>query len=377
MDALKLLRFSTLTSVLLLIGLYSYAGGLKSFRPGQPWLDTDGHFINAHGGGILFQNGTYYWYGESKDEKVAFALEGVSCYSSKDLYSWKNEGIAFSVVKNDTTHDVTLGCTLERPKVIYNAKTKKYVMWFHLEFRNQGYKKARIGLATSDSPTGPFVFHKSYRPNAGKWPLNFTTDKKVEDFAPAIKTKSIDTKTLSKEGYFFLRDFEGGQMSRDMTIFVDDTGKTYHICASEENQTLQIAELSDDYQSHTGKFIRVAVGNANEAPTIFKRKNRYYMITSGCTGWAPNAGRLLVADSILGEWKILPNPFIGKDSEKSFYSQGTYILPVQGKKDAFIFMADRWNPQNLKFSTHIWLPIRFENDLPVLKWYDKWDLDEL
>ncbi len=376
MHILKIVRLLTLTSVSLIIGLNSNAAGLKSFRPGQPWLDTNGQFINAHGGGILFQKGTYYWYGECKDEKVAYALEGVSCYSSKDLYRWKNEGIAFSVIKNDTTHDVSSGCTLERPKVIYNVKTKKYVMWFHLEFRNQGYKKARIGLATSDSPTGPFVFHKSYRPNAGKWPLNFTTEKKLEDFSAELATKKPDKRKLTEEGYFFLRDFEGGQMSRDMTIYVDDNGKAYSIFASEDNQTLQIAELSDDYQSHNGKFIRVAVGNANEAPTIFKRKNRYYMITSGCTGWAPNAGRLLVADSIFGEWKTLPNPFIGKDSEKSFHSQGTYILPVQGKKDAFIFMADRWNGQNLKFSPYIWLPIRFENDLPVLKWYDEWDLSD-
>ena len=43
-------------------------------------------------------------------------------------------------------------------------------------------------------------------------------------------------------------------MSRDMTLFVDDDGKAYHIYSSEDNLTLQIAELSDDYLSHTGSI---------------------------------------------------------------------------------------------------------------------------
>ncbi len=42
-----------------------------------------------------------------------------------------------------------------------------------------------------------------------------------------------------------------------MTLFVDDDGKAYHIYSSEDNLTLQIAELADDYLSHTGKYIRI------------------------------------------------------------------------------------------------------------------------
>lgn len=42
-----------------------------------------------------------------------------------------------------------------------------------------------------------------------------------------------------------------------MTLFVDDDGTAYHIYSSEENLTLHIAELSDDYLSHTGKYIRI------------------------------------------------------------------------------------------------------------------------
>jgi hypothetical protein len=128
--------------------------------------------INAHGGGMLYQKGTYYWFGEHKIAGGAGnrAMVGVHCYSSKDLYNWKDEGIALAV-STDSTNDIAKGCILERPKVIYNKKTKKYVMWFHLELKGQGYKAARTGVAIADKVTGPYTFIKSYRPNAGFMPF--------------------------------------------------------------------------------------------------------------------------------------------------------------------------------------------------------------
>ncbi|MCH5716459.1 family 43 glycosylhydrolase [Niabella hibiscisoli] len=177
-----------------------------------------------------------------------------------------------------------------------------------------------------------------------------------------------------EKGLFVHEHLYSGQMSRDMTLFVDDDNKAYHIYSSEENLTLHIAELSDDYTQHTGKYIRIAPAGHNEAPAIFKRNGKYYMITSGCTGWDPNAARLLVADQIMGEWKLLPNPCVGDGADKTFQSQGTYILPVAGKKDAFIFMADRWRPKNPIDGRYVWLPVQFKNELPVLSWLDEWDL---
>lgn len=72
------------------------------------------------------------------------------------------------------------------------------------------------------------------------------------------------------------------------------------------------------------------------------------MITSGCTGWDPNPARSAVADSIWGPWHELGDPSQGTSEENAvtFWSQSTFVLPVQGKRDAFIFMADRWRPQN-------------------------------
>ena len=159
-----------------------------------------------------------------------------------------------------------------------------------------------------------------------------------------------------------------------MTLFVDDDGTAFHIYASENDSTLQISQLTDDYLRPAGKFVRVFPGGFNEAPAAFKHAGKYYLITSGCTGWRPNAARLAVADSIWGPWKALGNPCVGKDADLSFHGQSTYVLPMPGKPDAFIFMADRWSPRNAIDGRHLWLPMQFKDDKPFVEWLDQWNL---
>ena len=345
--------------------------------PGALWPDDRGVHVNAHGGGILYADGVYYWFGEYKSDTTSLALDGVTCYSSADLVHWKNEGIAMPVMPEGSYSDIERGCILERPKVVYNALTGKYVMWFHLELKGKGYAAARVGVAVSDRVTGPYRFVHSFRPCAGYWPENLTEEQRTATQQPSDFPKEWTPEWIdaAKNGLFTRRDFLGGQMSRDMTIFVDDDGKAYHIYASEENLTLQIAELSDDYQSHTGRYIRIFPTGHNEAPAIFKKDGQYFMFTSGCTGWAPNEARMFSASSIWGPWTQHPNPCVGADAALTFHSQSTFVLPVAGKKDAFIFMADRWKPEHPSDARYIWLPVQFENGLPVLKWMDRWNLD--
>lgn len=348
-----------------------------AFRPGQLWFDNQGCIINAHGGGILYHQGRYYWFGEHKGEDSNAAWVGVNCYSSDDLYNWEKEGVALAV-KEDEMSPITKGCVIERPKVIFNEKTGKFVMYFHLELKGKGYSAAQAGIATSDAVTGPYTFIRSFRPNAGHWPINMTEYQQRLIAQPSDFDKwwTDEWRQAVKDGLFVRRDYEGGQMSRDMTLFVDDDGKAYHIYAAEENLTLHLAELSEDYLSYSGRYIRIEPGGHNEAPTIFKKDGCYFMITSGCTGWEPNAARLLVAENIWGPWTLHPNPSLGADAEKTFHSQGTFILLVQGGKDVFIFMADRWQPRNPIDGRYIWLPILFEDGLPVLKWFDQWQIGD-
>lgn len=357
------------------------AQALDEIRPGQEWPDRKGEHINAHGGGLLFHEGKYYWYGENRPARGFTTEVGVEVYSSSDLMNWEDEGVALAV-SEEAGHDIERGCIMERPKVVRNPKTGKFVMLFHLELKGQGYAAARVGFAESDSPVGPFRFIRSLRPNAGKWPVDFSR----RDIRKAKKLKEADYKEwwtpewreAIREGLLLARDVPGGQMSRDMTVYVDDDGKAYHIYSAEENLTLNIAELADDYLDYTGRYVRVAPGGQNEAPAIFKRDGVYWMITSGCTGWAPNEARMFKATSLWGPWEQLPSPFVGKDAKKSFHTQGTYIFKVEGTEDGFVFMADRWNPRSLKNSRHIWLPIDFEADgTPVIRWVDGWSPDDL
>ena len=310
------------------------------FCPGQVWNDTDGNPINAHGGGVLYHEGIYYWYGEYKKGKTVLLdgmgwecyrtdVSGVSCYSSKDLLNWKFEGIVLPAVKDDSGHDLHPSKVLERPKVIYNKKTGKFVMWAHVE--SADYSKACAGVAISDSPTGEFKYLGSFRPN--------------------------------------------GEMSRDQTVFVDDDGRAYQIYSSEGNATMYISLLTEDYLKPSGRFTRNFINRWREAPAIFKHDSKYYMISSGCTGWDPNVAEIAVADSVMGEWTVIGNPCTGKDSDKTFYGQSTYVQPVIGKKDAYIAMFDRWNKTDLEHSLYIWLPVIMEEGRITIPWHNDWGME--
>jgi beta-xylosidase len=309
------------------------------FKPGQVWTDTEGNPINAHGAGILVDQGTYYWFGEIKSGKTWLVERtgwecyrvhagGVSCYSSSDLVHWKNEGVALTPEREDSASDIHTGRVIERPKVVYNEKTKKYVMWMHID--TDDYLYARAGVAVSDRPQGPYTYLGSIRPNV--------------------------------------------QMSRDQTLFKDTDGKAYQICSSENNETMYINELTEDYLKPTGKFKRIFIGLSREAPAMVKHNGRYYVLSSGCTGWDPNPAAYGVSESIMGDYTIVENPCRGKDADKTFYAQSTFILPVQGKENTYIALFDRWNKLDLPDSRYVWLPMHFEGDRMVIAWRDEWEL---
>jgi len=369
------------TFFLLLVGSLSSTLAIAGeIYPGAVWKDDSGVAINAHGGGLLYHDGTYYWYGEHKmaGRRGNSAMVGVHCYSSENLYDWTDRGIVLPV-SSDRNSEIARGCILERPKVIYNEKTKKFVMWFHLEFRGLGYATARSGVAVSDSPTGEFTYIRSVRPNAGVWPANLSDEEKSLLQPQPGEESSAEQRRAARLDVLY-RDFDGGQMARDMTVFVDDDGKAYHLFASEENQTLHIVLLADDYLSHTDTYVRVFPYRNMEAPAVFKHDGRYYFLASGCTGWAPNAARSAVAENILGPWQELGNPMVGRNPrnglgpEKTFGGQSTYIQKVHGKQDAFIAMFDIWNPSNPIDGRYVWLPIKLKDERFEIHWLDTWDL---
>ena len=340
----------------------------SGFLPGEIWRDTDGHPINAHGGGILLHDGVYYWYGEAKSGRTFLPdcnkswggtrvdVTGVSCYSSTNLYDWKNEGLVLPARPGAPKDDLYPANVVERPKVIYNRATKEFVMWMHID--SADYAAARTGVAVSSTPTGPFRYLESFRPDAGIWPNNVTHEDK----------KPSPTNALA-------RDFNKGQMARDLTVFVDDDGQAYLFYASEENATMHVSLLTPDYHRTAGKYARIFIGRSMEAPAVFKRDGKYYLIASGCTAWEPNAARMGVAGSIFGPWRELPNPCVGNNADKTFLCQSAFVLPIQGRENFFVFIADRWNQWNLPESRYVWLPLEFSSGRNfTLSWRDTWQL---
>ncbi len=296
--------------------------GLQPDSTPHQWLDTDGRPINAHGAGVMYHDGVYYLYGEIKNgpthlvpgqdwEDYRVDAGGISCYASTDLKNWKNEGIALAPDKKDTSSDLHIGRVIERPKVIYNASTKQFVMWMHID--REDYSYARAGVAVSDKPQGPFRYIRSIRPD--------------------------------------------GSMSRDMTLFKDDDQRAYLVYTSEGNNTMHVSLLSKDYLSPAGNWKRILIGQRREAPAVFKHAGKYYLITSLCTGWDPNPATYAVADSMLGNWVQQGNPCQGPGAATTFNSQSTFVLPILPGQGKFLFMADRWNKTDLEHSSYCWLPL--------------------
>lgn len=299
---------------------------------GQMWYDTDGNPIQAHGGMILKHKDTYYWYGENKSGETVMGLRGFyrvdfigfSCYSSRDCMNWKYEGLALTA-STEEGHPLYKDRVGERPKVIYNEKTGKFVMWFHMD--SMDYYTAHTGVAVSDSPTGPFTLVRHMRPN--------------------------------------------GFDSRDMTLYQDKDGRAYVIYSSDWNKTLRIGQLTDDYLDVNGVYTSVFIEQEREAPAVFEKDGRYYMITSGCTGWEPNSALVGVSNNISSGWKLIDNPCVGEHARQTFFGQSTYVLEKDGR---YYLMLDHWKPDRLRESGYSILPIEIDGDNLTIAFCDHTDL---
>lgn len=337
-----------LISLLFMLSLCAQ-GPRREFTPGEVWPDVDGQPIQAHSAGILIHQGVYYWYGEDKT-LGNFNRTGISVYSSKDLYNWKREGVALP--KDSVPEQFRETGVCERAKVLYNRRTKKFVMWMHLD--DKTYAVASAGVAIADKPAGPFRFVGYSRP------VKF-------DFGYPEKDRTNQR--------------ELGNTYRDMNLFLDTDGRAYAFYASEDNWTMYIVRLNAEFtgpempQVEGKTWARILVKQMREAPAPFKHNGKYFLITSGCTGWNPNRAGYAVADNILGPWTEKGDPSIGPEAETTFRTQSTFVLQMPGRPGQFILLADRWNPKKLEDSRYVWLPFEIgPGDTIKLKWVDRWQL---
>lgn len=273
------------------------------------WKDTDGNSIQAHGGMILHHNNRYYWYGENKDTDTINQhtdFIGINAYSSTDLMNWDYEGIVL-FPHPDPNHMLHASKIVERPKVLFHKDTGKFMMWAHADTKDYYY--AGVVIAIADKPTGPFTYVKSIQPNR--------------------------------------------QDSRDMTLY-EENGTAYLIHSSNYNKTLNIARLTPDYLDVDGSYISILIDQEREAPAIMKAHNRYYMVTSGCSGWNPNPSLYATCSHLHGPWKLIDNPCVGPDYRTTFQGQGSYIF---FHKEQPYLLIDHWHPDDLRSSCYSILPI--------------------
>ncbi|TDW95825.1 family 43 glycosylhydrolase [Dinghuibacter silviterrae] len=304
---------------LLLVFLFSAFVPFAQIAPGALWPDASGNHIQAHGGGILKRGDVYYWYGEERRQGLDTAKRFVSCYSSRDLMHWTFLGDVLSLSDPEQLGPHWI---LERPKVYYNAPTRRYVMYFHLD--DGRYQFARVGVAVSAQAEGPFTYVRSFRPL--------------------------------------------GHESRDIGQFVDDDGTAYLIF-EDRPFGFRIARLNpSDYLSLDKEMCLIK--EHMEGGAIVHYKGLYYVIGSALTGWRPNPNQYATAASLEGPWSSFRD--IAPPEVNTYGSQSTMLLKVDS---TVIFMGDIWKPSTQWLSTYLWMPVAFYRDGLSLRPPEPWSID--
>lgn len=297
-------------------------GKMDAIYSGTPWLDQDGNVVSAHGANIVKEKGEFYLFGEAHgDDSNAFA--GFNCYSSKDLYNWKFEGIALPVQKSGKLGPNSVG---ERCKVMKNPKTKEYIMFMHAD--SITYKNQFVGYATSKKITGPYQF---------KGPLLF------------------NGKPIKKW---------------DMGTFQDTDGSGYILIHGGE-----IYKLGEDYKSVVEQ-INPSMTSGFESPTMLKKDGLYYLVGSHLTSWERNDNYYYTSNSIKGPW--ISRGIIAPEGSLTWNSQCTFVLPIVGTKDiTYMFMGDRWSfPKQASSATYVWQPLSvLGTSLSMTTYQETWQIN--
>lgn len=311
-------------------------------RNGICLQDEKGEMLHAHGGHILKVGEWYYWYGENRLEDIF-----VSCYKTKDFKNFifcnhvltaksktfdNGKGWDLALTKAQefldngllrrTNEKGEVLCNIERPKVV-RAKNGKFVMWMHYE-NGIDYLAARCAVAVCDTPDGDFTYLGSFNPC--------------------------------------------GFMSRDCTLYAEND-KTYFVSAARDNKDLHVYRLTADCLDIEAHVSALFPDQLREAPAFFRKNNKTYLLTSGCTGWAPNQGKWAVAEDIESAF----SPLYDFGNETTFASQPTFVMQIE---DTYYYFADRWGGNGEKYflSTYVVLPIAFDGDKPYIEYKDEVEL---
>ncbi|KAE8154278.1 glycosyl hydrolase [Aspergillus avenaceus] len=298
------------------LALLGTASASLQIVPGATWTasGTNQH-VQAHGGGIISVDSTYYWIGENKLDGSAF--QSINCYSSDNLVEWSFVGELLSL---QDSGDLGPNRVVERPKVIYNEATSKYVLWLHID--DSSYGEAKTGVATSSSICGEYEYIDSFRPL--------------------------------------------GYQSRDMGLFKDDDDTAYLLTEDRKNG-LRINKLNDEYTNVTEAIHLFP--ESIESPAMIKQDGVYFLFGSQLTGWSTNDNQYTTSTDLTGTWSDWQN--FAPSGTNTYDSQTTFVFPVG---DSVLYMGDRWISSNLMASTYIWLPLTLDGTTATLHEETSWIL---
>ena len=274
-------------------------------RPGTVWRDTNSEVIQAHGGGVVQLGGTFYWFGENRLPRPGSPPFGfVNLYSSTDLYRWSFRG---HVLMAQDSGDLAVGRVVERPKVLFNRSTGRYVMYVHIDAAN--YSEGKVGVATSDTIDGQYTYLGSFQPF--------------------------------------------GHQSRDMTLF-EDTERTAYLVYEDRARGVGIAQLSDDALTVARDV--ALIPRPYEGLAVARIDGNYFLVGSQLTSWTANPNRYATATSMEGPWSEFSD--IAPPATNTYDSQSTFILAIRGaEKTSYLYLGDRWNADHLDDSRYIWMPL--------------------
>ncbi len=351
-------------------------------RPGQPWFDTEGKRIQAHGAQLFFENNTYYWIGENKEHTTGtdeIWTWGIRLYSSCDLYNWKDEGL---IVAPDTENKNSIfhpSRHMDRPHLLFNERTKKYVLW--LKYCDD----AHYAVLTADKLKGPYTVVNA-------------------------------------------RYFPYGAKCGDYDLAKDESTGNGYIYFEVNHSDVWAAKLNADYTETEGEPYVIYTGlkppMTREAVTHLYRNGKHYLITSGMTGYRPNPSEVAVSDNWLTGYVVQGDPHVGDKSRTSFHSQISSVFKIPGK-DFYIALADRWRPDlndwsytgdmqpdpdmkkriaerlqmlgldpvkdrekamkvaiavteecDTSVADYVWLPLEFRGETLKINWKDEWKVEE-
>lgn len=274
----------------------------NAFYPGKTWTDTEGKRIHAHGGAILYENGTYYWYGENKshtDCTTDVWTWGIRAYRSEDLYNWTDLGLIIPPVLDDPDDPLFPDARIDRPHILHCGKTGKYVCWIH-----QAGKVSGFLIMQADSFIGPYeIVESAYKPE--------------------------------------------GRDVGDFDLMQDENGNAYLYWDVEHNEVCG-ARLTPDYlhveQLVSRQYTDLRPPFCREGIAVFERQGKKYMLSSGMTGYVPNRSDAAVSNDWEQPFTRLGDPYPEDGSHSSYNSQFTDVFKVPGKEDLYIALSDRWVP---------------------------------